>query len=73
MSSDSWGPEGFVVSCTHDGTPMTFKGTTWSWDGDFEIARQRFVCDCGLTAVVETREMDGGPEMVRARRDGGQL
>lgn len=69
--SAGYGPEGFVVSCVHDGTPLTFKGAIWSWDGDFEICRLRFECACGLTAVVETREMDGGPEMVRARREGG--
>ena len=72
MTAPGWGPEGFTVTCTHDGTPLTFKGVRWSWEGDFEICRLRFVCDCGLTAEVVTHEMDGGPETVRARheRDG---
>jgi hypothetical protein len=69
MSAAGFGPEGFTVSCVHDGTPLTFKSAGWSWEGDYEVCRLRFECDCGLTAVVETREMDGGPEAVRARRE----
>jgi len=52
---------------------MTFKGARWSWEGDFAICRLRFVCDCGLAAEVVTREMDGGPEVVRARAEGKPL
>ena len=72
-NAEGWGPEGFTVSCVHHGAAMTFKGARWSWEGDFEICRLRFVCDCGLAAEVVTREMDGGPEVVRARAEGKPL
>lgn len=73
ITSDSYGPDGFTVSCAHDGVPMTFKGAKWSWEGDYSICHLRFYCDCGLTADVVTREMDGGPDVVRARAEGGLL
>ena len=65
-----FGPDGFDVAPTHDGEPMTFKGSRCSWEGDCEITTLRYACDCGLTCEVVTREMDGGPEMVRRRQEG---
>lgn len=64
-----YGPEGFSAALSHHGVPMTFKSACTSWEGDYELHILRFVCDCGLTADVHTRELDGGPEMVRRRRE----
>lgn len=68
MSAAVNDPDGFDVAPTHDGSPMLYRGTGYSWEGDFEIVTHRFACDCGLTCEVQTREMDGGPEMVRKRQ-----
>ena len=64
------GPDGFDVAPTHDGVPMAHKGTRISFDGDFELHTMRYACDCGFTCEVRTREMDGGPEAVKARQRG---
>ncbi|ETT26259.1 hypothetical protein RAJCM14343_5824 [Rhodococcus aetherivorans] len=66
-----YGPERFSAALSHHGVPMTFKSARTSWEGDYELHILRFVCDCGLTAEVHTRELDGGPEMLQ-RRQGGQ-
>lgn len=61
--------DGFHVAPTHDGSPMTHKRTSYSWQGDYAITTIRYECDCGLTCDVVVREMDGGPEMVRRRQE----
>jgi len=66
-----YGPEGFSAILSHHGVPMKFKSVRTSWEEDVELHVLRFACDCGLTAEVHTRELDGGPEMVQ-RRQGGQ-
>lgn len=68
MSGAPDATDGFEVAPVHDGQPMHYKGTRYSWEGDFEVIVRRFACDCGLTCEVSTRELDGGPEMVRRRR-----
>ena len=64
------GPDGFAVTPTHDGVPMTYKGSGIKWEGDYEIHTLRFTCDCGFTCEVTTREMDGGPSVAKARQKG---
>ena len=62
-------PDGFDAQPTHHGTPMTYKGSGVTWEGDYELHTIRYACDCGFTCEIHTSEMDGGPEMVRRRQD----
>lgn len=66
-------PDGFEVAPTHDGEPMTYKGTRITFEGDFEVHVLRYECDCGMTCEVHTREMDGGPEIALQRGRGWRL
>ena len=67
------GPDGFEVTPTHDGLPMIYKGSRISFEGDFEICVMRYECACGFTCEVHTREMDGGPEVAKARQRGWRV
>lgn len=59
----------FEVAPIHCGKEMMYRGMGFSWEGNFAIVKYRFLCVCGLVAVVETRTFDGGPLGVRAKNE----
>lgn len=66
--SDELGPRGFESTPMHYGKPLNYIGSRVEWEGDFEIHTLRYECNCGLYVEVRTKEMDGGPEVVRKRQ-----